>query len=121
MLNLVLGRSVHKDLIGLHLGHPVPARRENACGSVAATRWIVAPAAGVLAEIKLPSLRSPEIHSVELLKSPGDGVSPPYHNADRLGCILALGSTRGRAEQAAEDYLSQIVVRVQAPTDPVQS
>jgi hypothetical protein len=120
MLNVALGRSIHEDLIALHLGEPARPSRPNSGDKVAVTRWISAPASGILDEIVLPGSRSAEIQPVELLKSPGDMVLPPYQNADRLGCVLAIGGTRERAEQAAEEFVSQVIVHVrdQSPENP---
>jgi biotin carboxylase len=112
MLSAAMGRSVHKDLIALHLGQPAPPLRPDLGGNVAVTRWISAPVAGILDEIVLPESRGPGVQPVELLKSPGETVSPPYQNADRLGCILVIAKTREHAEQVAEEFVSQVIVRV---------
>lgn len=110
-VGFALNRSLHQDLIAMHLGEtPHPSRQEH--NSVAVTRWVVAAEAGTLEQIELPLWHDPRIRSVELLKGSGDAVRPPLENADRLGCVMVCSSSRADAEQLAERFVSETIVRI---------
>ena len=86
LMSYALHRSVHSDLIDLHLGlplHPLPVT-----GDVAVTRWIVADRPGVLDRVVSPPLTDPRICCVEILKSTGSPVREPMENADRIGYVM---------------------------------
>ncbi|WP_221048514.1 ATP-grasp domain-containing protein [Methylogaea oryzae] len=112
LLNLAFGRSVHRDLIDLHLGIPPSAAAYRKPDGYAVSRWIVAERAGTLADIRLPQTPDRRIKQVEILKTPGDAVTPPYQNSDRIGCVMALAETRAQAEQCANAYVSQVELAV---------
>jgi biotin carboxylase len=112
LLNLALGRSIHTDVIDLHLGKPLPELPyQTECG-FAVSRWIITDVTGILEEVILPSIADPGIRHVEILKKPGNSVSYPYQNADRIGYIMTLGETREQAERLADNYIAQVQVRV---------
>jgi biotin carboxylase len=112
LLNLALGRSIHEDVIDLHLGKPLSELPYQAPCGFAVSRWIVTEAAGTLEEVIIPPTSDPGIRHVEILKRPGDPVSYPYQNGDRIGYVMTLGNTREQAEQLADDYVSQVQVKV---------
>jgi len=115
LLNLALGRSIHADVIDLHLGKPLSEQSFRAGYGFAVSRWIITDVTGVLEEVVVPPLSSPCIRHVEILKKPGDRVSYPYQNSDRIGYVMTLADTRERAERLAEDFIGQVQVIV-SPT-----
>ena len=109
LISAALGRSVHADLITLHTeGRLPPPATTAAC---AVTRWLAAPTAGTLREIRLPASR-PEVVSIHMLACAGDPVTPPYDNADRLGCVITAGQNRAQAETCAEEFIAATEVLV---------
>jgi biotin carboxylase len=100
--------SVHADLIALHAEGRLPSAAE--VTRHAATRWIAAPAAGVLASIAVPAVHDPALVGVTLLARPGDTVGPPFDNADRLGCVITQGADRRVLESLAESIVRDTVV-----------
>ena len=109
LISAALGRSVHADLITLHTeGRLPPPATTEAC---AVTRWLAAPTAGTLREIRLPASR-PEVVSIHMLACAGDPVTPPYDNADRLGCVITAGQNRAQAETCAEEFIAATEVLV---------
>ena len=105
LINAALGRSIHKDLIDLHLGKPVLQSLTDLKTRFAISRWVVASEAGYLRTIELPASNSIVYHH-EMLKQLGEYVSPPYENADRIGYVITADEDRGRAEIAAEKFVS---------------
>ena len=113
-----LGRSLHADLIAVHLGEDPPMAAGVAPGE-GAIRWIVAGRRGVLGSVRLPVWTDERIRSVEILKQPGDPVWPPFENADRIGCVMACATTAADAEDLAERFVADCRVELQAATVPV--
>ncbi|WP_422015598.1 ATP-grasp domain-containing protein [Roseateles sp.] len=105
LLDYALGRSVHADLIDVHLGRQPAPRPRRAESGVAATRWIVAPRPGTLARVVLPPHRHAGLRCVELLKRPGQRVRPPIENADRIGYVMTTAPTRAEAERLADQFV----------------
>jgi biotin carboxylase len=112
LLNLALGRSIHADVIDLHLGKPVSEQAYRAGYGFAVSRWITTDITGRLEEVIVPPISSPGIRHIEILKKPGDSVSYPYQNSDRIGYVMTLADTRERAERLADDYIAQVQVKV---------
>lgn len=111
LIGFALGRSVHQDLIAVHLGAwPRPPAADLAPPLFAVTRWIVAPKAGRLARIVLPANRPAGLRCVDLLKRPGDQVRPPLENADRLGYVMVTSESQALAEAAAEAFVADTQV-----------
>jgi biotin carboxylase len=108
LISLACKRSIHSDLIDLHLGRAVTLFSETA--AVAVTRWLVASQKGNLAHVELPTTADPMIACIEMLKHAGDPVRPPMENADRIGYVMSGASTRSEAEKAAEDFISKSVL-----------
>ena len=100
-----LDRSLHADLIALHLGMWEFGHQEGST-HVAVSRWIVVDQPGVLTHVEVPPTRDPRIRCVEILKKPGDHVRPPFDNADRIGYVMACGETREEAEQLADSFVA---------------
>jgi biotin carboxylase len=113
LIGYALGRSLHADLIAVHLGQSlpvaVPAQR-----TVGVLRWVVADRAGALDHVDLPSLDDPRIRCVEMLKKAGDAVRPPFDNADRIGYVMVCDPVRSEAEQLADRVVAEATVRLQA-------
>lgn len=112
LITLALGRSVHSDLIDVHLGNWPAPEAVMPTPKVAATRWIVAQQEGLLEMIEQPS-PSPGIASVDLFKLTGDAVRPPLDNADRIACVMACGTTREVAQALADAHAggTRVVLR----------
>jgi biotin carboxylase len=112
LLNLALDRSVHNDLINLHLGKPLP---ELGCASkvgFAVSRWITTDSSGQLEAVQLPAVMADGIKHVEVIKKPGDQVGYPYQNSDRIAYVMTLGKTRQHAEQLADAFVSEVIVKL---------
>jgi biotin carboxylase len=108
LISLACKRSIHSDLIGLHLGHPVTPFLE--ASEVAVTRWLVANQTGNLANIELPKTADSRVACVEMLKQAGAPVRPPMENADRIGYVMSCAPTRQEADEAAENFISNSVL-----------
>jgi biotin carboxylase len=105
LISLACKRSIHTDLIDLHLDHPVAPFTE--ASEIAVTRWLVANQAATLANIELPQTDDPHIACIEMLKHAGDPVRPPMENADRIGYVMSCAPTRLEADEAAENFIAQ--------------
>ena len=112
LLNLALGRSVHNDLIDLHLGKPWSKLTCSSEIGFAVSRWVTTSSSGHLEVVLLPELIDEGVKQVEVFKKPGDQVGYPYQNADRIACVMTLGKTRQHAEQLADDFISAVVVKL---------
>lgn len=112
LLNIALNRSLHNDLIDLHLGKALIAENYHTDTGYAVSRWIISQTTGRLAEIVLPDINNPDIRYLEIFKKPGDYVCYPYQNADRIGYIMTYGKTRQQAEQLADDFISGVQVKL---------
>ena len=111
LISAARGRSVHTDLIALHTQGRLP--RPAHTPTCAVTRWLAAPMAGTLTDIRLPANQQGlvDIHMVACV---GDEVSPPFDNADRLGCVITSAPTQKLAEALA----NQIVAKTYICIDP---
>lgn len=110
-VSLALGRSIYRDLIDLHLGRWTPPDRTR--GQVATTRWFVAPQVGFLAATELPSWRNdPRIKLIDILKQPGEAVTPPFENAHRLGYVIVCADSSAESAALAERLVEETVVRI---------
>ena len=112
LLNAAMGRSVHRDLIELHLGVRNIESFNCRATKVAALRWVVADVEGVMTSLRLPTMPVVPIEYVEMLKAPGDSVGPPIQNADRIGYVVTTGQSREIAEALADEFLGKVVVEV---------
>jgi biotin carboxylase len=114
LLNLALGRSLHADLINLHLYGCLPDVGAPPQG-VAVSRWVVSYQSGRLQHLRLPQTVDTVVQCTEMLKKTGDSVAYPYQNADRIGYVLTLAATREQAEQAAEQYVAAVEIGLEQP------
>jgi biotin carboxylase len=117
LTSLGIGRSLHSDLIDLHLRRPVPPvdpRRTR----VASIRWVVARAPGRLTQMRLPQSIDPCICEVRMRKQVGDTVRLPFANSDRLASVMAVAASRGEAEQAAQAFVDAVELEIEAVTAP---
>ena len=111
LVSAALGRSVHADLIDLHLTGHLPALAS--APMYAVTRWFAAEKAGTLASITLPRLDDALCYAgADMVARPGDAVGPPYDNADRLGCVRTCGPDRAAAEAWAERLIADTVIYI---------
>jgi biotin carboxylase len=114
LMGFSLNRSVHLDLINLHLGTWRPQMLEDPPHLAAVTRWLTVQEMGTLKRIDLPHTQDPRIKSVEILKKPGDAVSYPFENAHRIGFVMTAAQTRQDAERLAEQYIQDTNVTLVA-------
>jgi biotin carboxylase len=105
LVSYALNRSLHEDVIAVHLGEPV--YQSETPSLVAVTRWIVAHQPGVLEQIECPPWNDPRIRCVELLKKTREFVQPPFNNGDRLGYVMVCGEHRGEVEHLAERFIHE--------------
>ena len=105
LMGYALKRSVHKDLIDLHLGNWRAELHQVEDGWASVTRWLTVQEVGTLQCIELASMEDPRIKSVEIFKKPGDAVSYPFENAHRIGFVMTAAPTRQEAEEVAEEFI----------------
>ena len=108
LIRLACKRSIHSDLIDLHLGRSLFAFSE--ASEVAVTRWLVANQTANLDRVELPATDDPRIAWVELLKHEGDHVRRPMENSDRIGYVMSCASTRDEATAVAENFIHNSVI-----------
>jgi biotin carboxylase len=105
LLGLALERSIYTDVINLHLGDDMAELRDLHPQRVAVSRWITSQQNGIIKAIVPPKMDDPGIKAVHIFKKPGDITRPPFDNADRLGYVMAVGSTQEEAERLAESFV----------------
>ena len=114
LVGYALNRSIHKDLIDVHLGNWPVADESQPAHQVAVTRWVIASETGVLESIQLPAWSDPVIKQVEMLKAPGDFLRPPFENSDRIGYVMTCGTSRVQAETLAERFVADTKITLSA-------
>jgi biotin carboxylase len=110
LISLACKRSIHSDLIDLHLGRPVTPFSE--FSEVAVTRWLVASQTATLTQVELPATNDRRIACVEILKRIGDTVRLPMENADRIGYVMSCAPSKQDAEAAAENFIANTLIHV---------
>ena len=105
LLSYALNQSVHEALIHLHLGEKFLENLSISEMQFAVTRWLVSSETGRLKKIKLPSWKNSKIRRIELLTKPGEQVSFPYENANRLGYVMTISTQRDEAETLADQFV----------------
>jgi len=105
MISMALETAIYRQLIELHLGLQ-PTFPTQDCHRVSVSRWLVADAPGVIANIKLPKVHDVRVRSYEMFKKKGDRVKPAFENADRIGYVMSCASSREEAEQVAEEFIA---------------
>jgi len=133
LIGAALGRSVHADLIRLHLAGELPPPANQSRHAV--TRWLIAHEPGVLAGIDWaecpdpalvgpalvgpalvgPALVGPALVGIVANAHPGDTVRPALDNADRLAMVMTAGPDRAQIEALAERVVADARVRLQVP------
>jgi len=108
LISAARGASAHADLIALHAEGRLPAPAIGPGHAV--TRWLAAPMAGTLRSLALPDCADPGFIGATLLAQPGDAVTPPLDNADRLGCVMTAGQDRAAAEALAERIVAETTI-----------
>ena len=108
LISLACKRSVHADLIDLHLNRAIPPIESTS--EVAVTRWLTADQTATLAKVELPTTEDAHIRLVEILTPIGAAVRPPMENADRIGYVMSAAPTRIAAESAAENFIQASVL-----------
>jgi len=107
IINYALERSIHNDLIDLHLGKIITTTSIHH-KKISASRWIVTDEAGTLENIQLPTEKIEHICMVDIVKKIGDKVKPPYENVDRIGCVMACADSIDDCNLALDSYMSQL-------------
>jgi biotin carboxylase len=105
LIGYAFERSIHEDLVNLHLGSPIDSLTNANPAWFAVTRWVTTDQSGILDSIILPQQNDPHIRYVKLFKQPGDHVQPPFNNADRLACVMTVGNSQSEAEKLAENFI----------------
>ena len=108
-----LQRSIHADLINLHLTGQLPPVAH--APRHAATRWLLAPETGVLAGYDWPHCDDPALIGVVANAQVGDQVRPALDNADRLAMVMTAGADRAHVEALAMAMVAGARVNVRAP------
>ena len=113
LIGFALNSSVHEALIDLHLGKWPFQQLDQASLQPSVTRWLITHDSGTLEHISLPNWHDEGIKCTEMLARPGDHVSYPFENSQRLGYVMACCPTREEAEALAERYIqdSRIVLK----------
>ena len=110
LIGASLGRSFHAMLIDLHMAGVLP--RVADVPRYAVSRWLAARTAGRLQSLEIASCDSSLFLGAEILAKPGDLISSPYDNADRLACVMTCGSDRISAEALAEQIVIETHVEI---------
>ena len=114
LLNMAFERSIHTDLIALHLGQL--QKIDFSPTQFAVSRWFSSPQYGVLKKLTLPAIQDGRIRCVEIVKKEGTPIRPPFNNGDRLGYVMVAAKERASAEALAEDFVQRIELDVE--TEP---
>ncbi|WP_406868463.1 ATP-grasp domain-containing protein [Paraburkholderia fungorum] len=109
LVGYALGRSIHSDVIDLHMGEWPPGLSD--VTGVAVTRWIVADRPGTLDQVEFPQWSDPRVRDFEVLKNSGDVIRPPFDNSDRIGYVMVCAPTRIEAERLADAFVSECRIR----------
>ncbi|WP_052352094.1 ATP-grasp domain-containing protein [Streptomyces collinus] len=86
-------------------------------GRAAAVRFLLAPHAGTLGSIEVPPRRG-HVRDVTVTAAPGDTLTAPHDNLQRLGHILLRGKTAEEVNEAAARAMARVrVVMTPRPLD----
>ena len=113
LVGFALNRSIHADLIDLHLGVWPKGLDEPYPHQVAVSRWFTSPVAGTIESMTAPTWSDPNIKCVEILKQVGDRVTPAFENAARIGYVMTSGKDQLEAEVLAERYINDMDISVE--------
>jgi biotin carboxylase len=111
LVKLATGMDMTKTLIDMHLGEPPPSPRPAERGAaivfLLGRAGIVRSVAGADAAGSVPGVRE-----VCVLAEPGATLRRPAGNADRIGHVIATGSTGAVALEAAMDAAAAIRIDI---------
>lgn len=111
-MDAALGRSVHADLIALHLDGTLPPPADTPRHAVA--RWLCAPDEGTLDRIDWPPCDDPALVGIVPFARCGDLVRPALDNADRLALVMTCGADQASIEALANHIVAQAKVSLTA-------
>ena len=114
LISFSLNRSIHSDLIDLHLGHGLVDLSQIQDPNASVTRWITTSQAGTLESVELPVWSDDGIRCVEILKKSGEHVSYPFENSQRIGYVMTTAKTQAEAEEIADRFIADTKVIVQS-------
>jgi biotin carboxylase len=112
LVGFAMNRSIHADLIDIHLGLWPKGLGDPQAPQVAVSRWFTSPVAGTIESITPPTWSDPDIKYVEILKKVGDAVIPAFENAARIGYVMACGKDQSQAEVLAMRYIDDMDIAV---------
>ncbi len=105
LVGFALNRSIHSDLIDVHLGRWPQGLIDAQDYQVAVSRWFTSPVAGTIQSISPPNWEDPNVKCVEILKKVGDLVIPAFENSARIGYVMTCGKTESEAQTLALKYI----------------
>ena len=114
LIGFATGRSIHEDLIDIHLGRWPLGLDNIKTQSVATTRWFTSPVEGIIKSITPPSWLDGNIKCVEFLKGVGDRVRPAFDNAERIGYVMACGVDEVKAEALADRFIEETDILIES-------
>jgi hypothetical protein len=114
LVGFALNRSIHADLIDIHLGVWPKGLDGPHPQQVAVSRWFTSPVAGTIESVTPPTWTDPNIKCVEILRQVGDSVMPAFENAARIGYVMTCGKDQSQAEVLAERYIEDLIIAVAA-------
>lgn len=114
LIGFSLGRSIHHDLIDLHLGNGLIDLSHIQDAKASVTRWITTSDSGILETVELPTWTDDGVRCVEILKKSGEHVSYPFENSQRIGYVMTTAKTQAEAEEIAERFIADAKVVLQS-------
>jgi biotin carboxylase len=112
LVGFAMDRSIHSDLIDIHLGHWPKNFGAPIAHQVAVSRWFTSPVSGVIESIEAPTWSDSNVKCVEMLKKVGDPVIPAFENAARLGYVMTCGQNELAAEELAMRYIEDTTISI---------
>ena len=101
-----LKRSIHSALIDLHLGiWPLQDLSPQEM-QPAVSRWLTATTPCKLDHVRLPDWTHEGVKGFEILSKPGDNISFPFENSQRIGYVMTSCKSRQDAETLAEQFMA---------------
>jgi len=107
LVGFAMSRSLHSDLIDIHLGRWPVGLENTDRNQVAVSRWFTSPVSGTIKSLVLPNWTDPNIKCVEFLKKEGDSVMPAFENEERLGYVMACGKNEESAIELVDRYIEE--------------
>lgn len=66
----------------------------------------------MLKGISLPQVERPAYGRANMVARPGDKLTPPLDNADRLGCVITQATDRTTSEALADEIVANACVEL---------